>query len=178
MGRPSGLRGGRERTEVQDGLAEGPPASKETAAGHLGAAPAAASAHAPLQQREYWPVLSWGRWVRWEVKEGWWLEGKGCLCSSSVLFCAFEEMEVFSWRTLKYFPPKNCPFHPSISFSVSHPIPQPGVRLEERPLSCLMCGPQISGQPSLAAGMGPWADKKKDTQPPVVVRAQHVTICL
>lgn len=123
MGRPSGLRGGRERTEVQDGLAEGPPPSKETAAGHLGAAPAAASAHAPLQQREYWPVPSWGRWVRWEVKEGWWLEGKGCMCSSSVLVCAFGEMEVFSWRTLKYFLPKNCPFHPSISFLVSHPMP-------------------------------------------------------
>lgn len=61
--------------------------------------------------------------VRWEVKEGWWLERKGCLCSSSVLFCAFEEMEVFSWRTLKYFLPKNCPFHPSISFPVSHPMP-------------------------------------------------------
>lgn len=77
---------GREHAEVQDGLAEGPSPSKKTAAGHLGAAPAAASAHAPPQQREYWLVPSWGQWVRWEVKDGRWMEGRGWLCGSSVGF--------------------------------------------------------------------------------------------
>ena len=47
---------GRRRLEVQDGLAEGPSPSQEAAAHHLGAAPAAASAGAPSQQREYRPV--------------------------------------------------------------------------------------------------------------------------
>lgn len=79
---PAGSEGDRS-AEVQDGLAEGPSPSKEAAAGHLGAAPAAASAHAPPQQREYWPVPSWGQWVRWEVKEMRWVEGRGCPHSSS-----------------------------------------------------------------------------------------------
>lgn len=76
---PAGSEGDRS-AEVQDGLAEGPSPSKEAAAGHLGAAPAAASAHAPPQQREYWPVPSWDRW---EVKEMRWVEGRGCPHSSS-----------------------------------------------------------------------------------------------
>lgn len=41
----------------------------------------------------------------------------------------------FSWGRLKCFLPKNCHFHPSVSFRVSHP----GVKLEERPLIWLVC---------------------------------------
>lgn len=171
---------GREHAEVQDGLAEGPSPSKKTAAGHLGAAPAAASAHASPEQREYWPGPLLGTVGQAGGQGGEVDGGKGVVVwFLSGFFCWFEEMEVFSWRRLTYRLPKNCDFHPSVSFPVSHSrspsrseIRGGLAELAHRPLH------RSVGQTPLAAGLGLCTPKKKDILPPVVVGTQHVTICI
>lgn len=118
-----GLQGEEESAQVQDGLAEGPSPGQEPAARRLRAARAASSAHALPQQREYWPVLSWGQGVRRKVKEGRWVDRTGCLLQFfNVVSCWFEEMEGSFWRRLKYFLPKNCHFHHSVLFPSPNPM--------------------------------------------------------
>lgn len=82
------------------------------------------------------------------------VEGRGRLSIFSLFCCWFEEIEVFSWRRLNYFLPKNCHARPPISF----PVPLRRTP-EEGQLSGLMCHKSVA---FLTQG-GPCADK--DTSP-------------